>query len=128
MTRKLTPEERRLWQLNTRDVTPLPKDIQKNEDLVEKPPLPKIRDPKPSLKVKKPTSLVLPPSLPSLGRKEVRRLKIEARFDMHGLTLHTGYEALEHFLIGAQERGLKTVLVITGKHLNLSFAQDHPVK
>jgi len=87
MMRKLTPEERRLWQLNTRDVTPLFKDIQKNEDLAEKPPLPKTKDPKPSLKVKKAPSLVPPSFLPSLGRKEIRRVRIEARFDMHGLTL-----------------------------------------
>ncbi|MBI2706952.1 MAG: Smr/MutS family protein [Proteobacteria bacterium] len=115
MTKKLTPEERRLWRLNTRDVTPLSKDAQKGEEVVEKPPPLKTPAVKPAPKVKKVASPVLPPSLPSLGRKEVRRLKIEARFDMHGLTLHTGYEALERFLIGVQERGLKTVLVITGK-------------
>jgi DNA-nicking Smr family endonuclease len=77
--------------------------------------VPKTRDLKPSLKVNKAASPILLLSLPSLGRKEIRRIKIEARFDMHGLTLHTGYEALERFFIGAQERGLKTVLVITGK-------------
>lgn len=115
MTKKLTPEERHLWQLNTRDVRPLSKEVHKSEELPEKSLPPKTPTIKPSPKVKKITVPVPPSPLPSLGRKEIRRIKIEARFDMHGLTLQTGYEELERFLIGAQERGLKTVLVITGK-------------
>jgi len=115
VTKKLTSEERRLWQLNTRDVIPLSKEAQKSEEVAEKSPPPKTPNVKPVPKVKKISVSVLPPPPPSLGRKELRRLKVEARFDMHGLTLHTGYEALERFLMGAQEKGIKTVLVITGK-------------
>jgi DNA-nicking Smr family endonuclease len=115
VTKKLTPEERRLWQLNTRDVTPLSQDAHNSEELAEKSPPPETPVVKPVPKVKKIAAPALPPPPPSLGRKELRRLKIEARFDMHGLTLHTGYEGLERFLRVAQEKGIKTVLVITGK-------------
>ena len=41
--------------------------------------------------------------------------EIDARLDLHGMTLDQAYTALERFLLGSQERGVKTVLVITGK-------------
>lgn len=43
------------------------------------------------------------------------RLDIEARIDLHGLTQNDAYELLYHFLLSAHGRGLRHVMVITGK-------------
>src|ERR1700722_16220295 len=99
MKRKLSPEELRLWQAQLQGVAPLSKKNKVTEDSS----LPK--NPKP-----------IPTNQPqSFGRKELRHLKIEGRLDMHGMTMNEGYDALEQFLIRAQEKGFKTVLIITGK-------------
>jgi DNA-nicking Smr family endonuclease len=111
MKDKLTPEELHLWKLHMKDVKPLSRKVPQPE----KPSAPKIRVPqKPPLKriAKSPPS---PVSLQAFGRKNLRHLKVDARLDMHGMTLEGAYQALEQFLVRAQERGFKTVLVITGK-------------
>ena len=43
------------------------------------------------------------------------RLPVEARLDLHGYTQDQAHGALDHFLGEAQARGLRCVLVITGK-------------
>lgn len=43
------------------------------------------------------------------------KLAPEARIDLHGMTLAEAYPELIGFLLGAQDRGLRLVLVITGK-------------
>ena len=43
------------------------------------------------------------------------RLPVEARLDLHGHTQAQAHAALDHFLGEAQARGLRCVLVITGK-------------
>lgn len=49
-------------------------------------------------------------------RKLVRgTVPIEERLDLHGLTQHDAHAALRRFLAGAQARGAKMVIVITGK-------------
>jgi DNA-nicking Smr family endonuclease len=53
--------------------------------------------------------------LQGFGRKELRHLKIDGRLDLHGMTMDEGYDALERFLIHAQEKRFKIVLIITGK-------------
>ncbi|OJW47574.1 MAG: hypothetical protein BGO67_04300 [Alphaproteobacteria bacterium 41-28] len=111
MKDKLTPEDLQLWQANVKDVKPLSKKVPKRKE----PPVAKIRTPqKPPLKRIVKISPSLAP-LQNLGRKELRHLKIDARLDMHGLSLEEGFDALERFLVRSQERGLKNVLVITGK-------------
>jgi|Deesub1362A_J573_1020465.scaffolds.fasta_scaffold23470_2 DNA-nicking Smr family endonuclease len=56
----------------------------------------------------------------SLDRRSLRRLARgktapEARIDLHGMTLDEAHEALTRFILSAQARGLRLVLVITGK-------------
>ncbi|MFM2356023.1 MAG: hypothetical protein RLZZ528_1759 [Pseudomonadota bacterium] len=49
-------------------------------------------------------------------RKMVRgRLNPEARIDLHGMTLAEAHPELIRFILNAQDRGLRLVLVITGK-------------
>lgn len=60
------------------------------------------------------------PPLAPLARRErthiVRgRREIEARLDLHGLTLIRAHAVLRRFLVRAQGEGLTLVLVITGK-------------
>lgn len=61
-----------------------------------------------------------PPPPAGLDRRSADRLRrgrmeIEARLDLHGLTQAAAQPALEAFLAKAQRRGLRCVLVITGK-------------
>ena len=114
MKRKLSSEDLHLWQSQLKGVTPLSKTIK----APEKSPLPKKpKVPHPqhrSLEVKK--GLPIPSAPPQeLGRKELRHLKVDGRLDMHGMTLDEGYAALERFLLYAQDKGFKIVLIITGK-------------
>ncbi len=56
----------------------------------------------------------------SLDRRSLRRLRQgraapEARIDLHGMTLEEAHGALTRFILSAQARGLRLVLVITGK-------------
>jgi DNA-nicking Smr family endonuclease len=61
-----------------------------------------------------------PDAAPGLDRRSAERLKrgqlpIEARLDLHGLTQEEAHSALLGFLASAEARGLRCVLVITGK-------------
>jgi len=61
-----------------------------------------------------------PPPLAPIERKLKRDLArgrggIDARLDLHGLTQAEAHEALRGFLVGAQARGERLVIVVTGK-------------
>lgn len=49
------------------------------------------------------------------GKLKRGKLKPEARIDLHGLTLERAHPRLTGFILDAQARGLRLVLVITGK-------------
>lgn len=61
-----------------------------------------------------------PPALNQFDRKAARRLSkgsidIEARIDLHGMRQAEAHLALRRFLMSCHARGLRWVLVITGK-------------
>ncbi len=61
-------------------------------------------------------------SAPGLDKRTQLRLRrgkvtLEARLDLHGMTPAAAHDALLYFLDRARARGLKTVLVVTGKGL-----------
>jgi DNA-nicking Smr family endonuclease len=61
-----------------------------------------------------------PPALASLDRRMTQKLgrgkmEPEARLDLHGETVETARLQLLHFISSQRQRGLRTVLVITGK-------------
>ncbi len=61
-----------------------------------------------------------PPPLADFDRRAVRRIRsghieIEARLDLHGMRQEEAHRALRAFLAGCRSRGLRWVLVITGK-------------
>lgn len=51
----------------------------------------------------------------SFGKLKRGKLVPEARIDLHGMTLDQAHPELNRFILGAQFRGLRLVLVITGK-------------
>jgi len=60
------------------------------------------------------------PHLAPVERKTERKLArgavdIDARLDLHGLRQDAAHRALRSFIVGAQSRGARIVLVITGK-------------
>lgn len=81
----------------------------------------------PSKAVAKPVQPVKPkaPPIAEFDRRKVRhiasgKIEIDARLDLHGLRQAEARHRLIGFIRGAQDRGLRTVLVITGKGVGAS--------
>lgn len=112
--RGLTEDEKKLW----RRVAARVKTRRPIETEAEPPPAPNpcsIGAAKPEVRA---TPAKSPPTPPQDrgGEKRVRRgrLEIGGVLDLHGHTQDTGRAALIRFLQGAQARGARTVIVITG--------------
>ena len=124
--RPLNEEERALWESVARQVKPLRKKLRPAIQQPAEPSPEKAKAhtkapprPIPSLAVPKPPKPAVPP-LVTLGRRERSRLsrgksEIDARLDLHGLTLVRDHRALLDFLQRAHNDGMTFVLVITGK-------------
>jgi DNA-nicking Smr family endonuclease len=130
--RKLGKEERVLWgkvAKTTRPISGRVEDLLSFEDSeitepVDVPPA-KIIPPFPQLIIEAvaPTSLAEPskakihyPLEKPVKRKLTRgRLPLEGRIDLHGMFQSEAHAVLLDFLVRAHERGLRHVLVITGK-------------
>nr|WP_230987205.1 Smr/MutS family protein [Allorhizobium terrae] len=65
--------------------------------------------------VKKPSGLHHPFERPVKRKLSRGKLKLEARIDLHGMIQSEAHGMLLSFLIRAHERGLRHVLIITGK-------------
>ncbi|MES2473773.1 MAG: Smr/MutS family protein [Pseudomonadota bacterium] len=65
---------------------------------------------------KKSTSLQ-PTGVNGATEDRLRRgmLEPDAKLDLHGMTEAAAYRALSRFLVGAQQRGNRLILVVTGK-------------
>lgn len=122
--RKLSEEERVLWNVIARTTSPL-----KGRRAVEIPELPEPvvakPDPKPAKTV--PAETAAPAAAPkrqyvahsldepTRDKLSKGRLPIEGRVDLHGMTQDEAYSLLLHFLARAHAGGVRYVLVITGK-------------
>jgi DNA-nicking Smr family endonuclease len=120
--RALSAEERALWEGVARSAKPLrgrrkprveaetPSAVADNENPVTPAPA----SPPSAVRAAK-----APPLVPLARRERAHiargRREIEARLDLHGLTLTRAHAALRRFLVRAQGEGLTLVLVITGK-------------
>lgn len=134
-TRRPTTDERALWRLAMRDTEPL-----SGRAIAPEPPaVPVAPPPAPvsplAATVSVPNAAPKPTPKPlslqplstrrgapvaGLDRRTSERLRkgqlpIEARIDLHGMTQERARAALDHFIATAAERGLRAVLVITGK-------------
>jgi DNA-nicking Smr family endonuclease len=123
--RRLSEEDRALWESVTRSIKPLRERLRKlleSDAPVAKEParaVPASRrvatSPPAAAPEQKPA-----PSLAPLERKLKQRLRrgradIDARLDLHGYTQAEAHDRLRRFLRGAQDKGAIVVLVITGK-------------
>ena len=132
----LTGEDRILWGKVARTTRPLPGRMEelanfeepKPEPVPEKMVMPAIREGKSLLEafgeapaeVPKKTIKVHHPLEKPVKRKLARgHLAIEARIDLHGMIQSEAHGFLLHFLMRAHDRGLRHVLVITGKGTSL---------
>lgn len=117
MTRRLTPEERRLWSRVTRTVRLAPGRVHEAEE-PETPPV-----------MSGPQSIVAPsqqtrpkphrPGPPEdlSGQRRIRRgqNEIDARIDLHGHTQDTAHREVVDFILRQASLGSRCVLIITGK-------------
>ena len=123
--------ERALWRIAMRDVEPLPGHALPPEPkpvalepVAEKPPPAKAAPVPRGRPLPVPTELPLLTyaRTPGLDRRTSERLKrgqlpIEARLDLHGMTQDQARRSLDAFITHAHDRGLRAVLIITGKGL-----------
>ncbi|MDZ7629540.1 MAG: Smr/MutS family protein [Parvularculaceae bacterium] len=131
--RDLTDAERDLWSLATRDVKAAKKRRRAASKPVTKPSAPSVaasvKAPRPraeTIPAPKPLALRAPAKAksppvygggdPKADRRAAKGLiAIDARLDLHGLTEPVAQARVTRFILGAQEDGLRLVLVITGK-------------
>jgi len=131
----LKEEDRALWQHVTRDAKPLARrePPPARPDAPEAPPAkaePKTKQetrparalprPRPVAPIKRAEPALEHGRAAGVDRRRSDRLRrgrlpVEARLDLHGYTQDQAHAALDRFLGEAQARGLRCVLVITGK-------------
>lgn len=122
MSRRLTSDERELWEKLRRSVRPLrPASLMPHRDAA-----PPSQRSAPTAAVSNagiappPLRSPAPPPLVTLEDRERRRLArglsdVDARIDLHGLRQERAFAALMSFLHRSRAKNLKLVLVITGK-------------
>lgn len=126
--RGLTGEELALWHHAVRDTAPLRATETAPPPLPTTPLAPAASAPQESARVavpptRPPTARRLDPAGPvDLDRRSWLKLRrgsypIDARIDLHGMTQAEAHARLASFLAGAQARGNRCVLVITGRGL-----------
>ena len=119
--RVLSYDERVLWTTVTKSIAPMREALP--DIKVPAPPAdtprPK-RAPRAAAPVVPPPPKPAPPPLQPLDRRARQRVArgrepIDGRMDLHGLTQSKAHAALSRFLHAASVRGLRLVLIITGK-------------
>ena len=146
MSRRLSSEDRELWERVKGSVVPMhraqpiPAPAPKLPPPAGPKPAPAAASPLPAFQVgqavdHRRSNDLLPGLAESLGQGPLRmdagtfgkmkrgRLKPEARIDLHGMTLAEAHPALISFVLGSRAKGRRFVLVITGKgRVNDDFA------
>lgn len=130
--RRLTEEERKLWRAVTKDAKPIsrrpaegletPHEEERATLPVQPQSLSPMRAPSlpPSPPVTPPRRSSEPPPLTGLDRRTSQKLargqmEIEATLDLHGHSQEAAHQSLNAFIARSRGRGLRCVLVITGK-------------
>ncbi|HEV7319675.1 MAG TPA: Smr/MutS family protein [Ensifer sp.] len=139
--RKLSAEDRILWGKVARSTRPMPGRLDELMGMLVEDDRPKAMD-EPKAKLPQPTAAVEQPGIaltkktgdklhhplekPVKRKLAKGRLTLEARIDLHGMIQSEAHGLLLQFLLRAHERGLRHVLVITGK--GTSFGSDGALK
>ena len=129
--RRLTDEERKLWRAVTKDAKPIarrpaegletPREEERAALPVQPQSLAPLRaHPVPSPKPASPHRAAEPPPLTGLDRRTSQKLargqmEVEATLDLHGHSQEAAHQALIGFVSRSRSRGLRCILVITGK-------------
>lgn len=126
-SRSLTDEERKLWRAAMKDAKPLKR---AKPDPAEDAPPPSPASPPSTPAPRAPAAILAPPPKPRapsepppLGALERRtsqklargQIEVEATIDLHGHSQERAHGALLDFIARSRGRGLRCVLVITGK-------------
>lgn len=126
----LRPEDRILWETVAKTAKPLIKSKAKQDELPDfkslmaeeekRPAKVKVQPDVAASKPKKGLSTLSEMQIQSLDKPTHRkiakgRVDIEARIDLHGLTQGEAHGLLYGFLVSAHARGLRHVMIITGK-------------
>jgi DNA-nicking Smr family endonuclease len=123
--RNLTDEEQSLWNRVAQKVKPLPKDQKRITSEPPSPYRPLRKKPAFSLPAEEHSSSKSQHSQTNHRIQRVRKVEIEARLDLHGLTFEQARLRLAKFLIKAQENRYLWVLVITGKGKQRLVTEDY---
>ena len=126
--RNISKSEAELWQKITDTTTPLEKQKQDaiEENSQTEPEIKKDKSVKkydsPSPQYDKSQSLLSTDvrSIENFDHKNIRKIvkgkhTIDAKLDLHGLTQHEAHRKVKSFLKNSQRKGLRIVLIITGK-------------
>lgn len=126
---KLSTEDRILWGKVARSTRPMPgrlEDLLEFEDEIIEPVAPAgmsvavtAAARQPAEAQKKPGGIHHPLEKPVKRKLSRGHLALEARIDLHGMIQSEAHGILLDFLIRAHERGMRHVLVITGKGSSL---------
>src|SRR5262249_28193577 len=129
--RKLSEEERALWQHYARSIAPLARREAAGSQTTKAPPPEGKHSPSTPIRASSATNRTIraAPPLEALDRRQKQRLArgaqpIDARIDLHGKTQSEAHGALLRFLRKAQRDGAKFVLVITGKGSRARLDRD----
>ncbi|MGV6802009.1 MAG: Smr/MutS family protein [bacterium] len=129
MPRRLSDEEKRLWQRVTKDVKPSALVSSENDNLPSardqiSPAAARLKPASPARSNRAPRSAAVPqrPTVSAthidparLRRVRRGRQEIDASLDLHGLTQEQAFSTLRRFIAEAIRRRLSTILIITGK-------------
>ena len=127
--RRLTDDERRLWERFTAGIERLAKEAspppsKKTENETPAPARPSPAGARQGAFSPEPSQRALPEPAPTgpvnTDRRTWERLKrgqiaIESRLDLHGRTQNEAHQALNQFLAASAARGHRCVLIVTGK-------------
>ena len=117
MTRRLTPDERRLWSRVTRTVRLAPGRVAEPEDADAPPPAMSGAQSLVGARVAAPRPHRPGPPEDLSGQRRIRRgqNEIDARIDLHGHTQDTAHREVVDFILRQAALGSRCVLIITGK-------------
>lgn len=121
MTRRLTPDERRMWFRVARTVRLAPGRVIEPEEPEALPPAspaaPQSITPRTGHSVHTPARRGVSPPEDLSGQRRIRRgqNEIDARLDLHGHTQDTAHREVVDFILRQASLGARCVLIITGK-------------
>lgn len=105
-------QDDKIWEMFSKNIKPL-KD--KNEVGRSSTKLQQFTPQKKSILSSFETSIASPKTLVKVSKKELRRVEIEGRLDLHGMTQSEAHRTFSNYIARAWESRKKTLLIITGK-------------